>query len=52
MPEKPNDLWQDMRRLSGLYEELMWSNDLHLEFIPDYENNRIIIQPVDRKLDS
>tara|TARA_B100001175_G_scaffold77963_1_gene65140 strand:+ start:1208 stop:1366 length:159 start_codon:yes stop_codon:yes gene_type:complete len=52
MPDKPNDLWQDMQRLSGLYEELMWSHDTHLEFIPDYENNQIIIRPDGRKMGS
>jgi len=37
----PNDLWEDMNRLNALYEELMWSNDDHLEFI--IENGRIVI---------
>ena len=40
-----NDLWEDMDRLNALYEELMWENDLELEFKADYENNRIIIKP-------
>ncbi len=52
MSNKPNDLWQDMERLNSLYEELMWAHDAPLEFIPDYENNRIIIQPVNRKVGS
>ncbi len=48
--EPVNDLYQDMERLNSLYEELMWKHDLHLEFIPDYDNNRIIIQPKNRGL--
>jgi len=39
-----NDLWEDMDRLNALYEELMWSHDEELEFVADYENNRIIIK--------
>ena len=39
-----NDLYEDMDRLNALYEELMWPNDVELEFSADYENNRIIIQ--------
>jgi len=42
-----NDLWEDMDRLNALYEELMWSHDVQLEFKADYDNNRIIIQPLD-----
>ena len=34
-------LWEDMRRLNTLYEELMWSNDDELQFI--IENGRIVI---------
>ncbi len=37
----PNDLYDDMRRLNALYEELMWSNDDELQFI--IENGRIVI---------
>jgi len=53
MSEDPhiNDLYEDMERLNSLYEELMWAHDIPLEFIPDYENNRIIIQPKNRGLD-
>ena len=40
---KVNDLYEDMERLNALYEELMWPNDVDLEFRADYENNRIII---------
>ena len=39
-----NDLYEDMDRLNALYEELMWPNDVELEFSADYENDRIIIQ--------
>ena len=39
-----NDLYQDMDRLNALYEELMWPHDVELEFVADYENNRIIIK--------
>ena len=47
-----NDLYEDMERLNSLYEELMWDVDIPLEFIPDYDNNRIIIQPKNRRLDT
>ena len=40
------DLWDDMARLNALYEELCWNNKDKLEFIPDYDNNRIIIRNV------
>ena len=39
-----NDLWEDMERLNALYEELMWDHEDVLEFVADYENDRIIIQ--------
>tara|TARA_B100000427_G_scaffold310681_1_gene300669 strand:+ start:238 stop:417 length:180 start_codon:yes stop_codon:yes gene_type:complete len=42
--EHINDLWEDMDRLNSLYEELMWGHDDVLEFVPDYENDRIIIK--------
>ena len=42
--EHVNDLWEDMDRLNAMYEELMWDNDDVLEFVADYENNRIIIK--------
>ena len=48
--ESVNDLYQDMERLNALYEELMWSHDVQLDFSADYENNRIIIQVMDDKL--
>ena len=49
--EHVNDLWEDMDRLNSLYEELMWDNDDVLEFIPDYENDRIIIKNKSREMD-
>ena len=42
--EHVNDLYEDMDRLNSLYEELMWDHDDVLEFVPDYENDRIIIK--------
>tara|TARA_B000000557_G_scaffold54249_1_gene41778 strand:- start:120 stop:287 length:168 start_codon:yes stop_codon:yes gene_type:complete len=39
-----NDLWEDMDRLNALYEELMWDNEDILEFVADYDNDRIIIK--------
>ena len=42
--EHVNDLYEDMDRLNSLYEELMWGHDDVLEFVPDYENDRIIIK--------
>ena len=49
--EHVNDLWEDMDRLNSLYEELMWENEDVLEFIPDYENDRIIIKNKSREMD-
>ena len=50
--EEPTDLYEDMRQLNTLYEELCWSHNMPIEFIPDYDNNRIIIQPKNRGLDT
>ena len=47
--EHVNDLWEDIDRLNSLYEELMWDNDDVLEFVPDYKNDRIIIQNKSKK---
>ncbi len=51
LPDEPrwssqhvNDLWEDMDRLNALYEEMMWPHDHELEFVADYQNNRIIIK--------
>ena len=49
--EHVNDLYEDMDRLNSLYEELMWGHDDVLEFVPDYENDRIIIKNKSREMD-
>tara|TARA_S200000501_G_scaffold361546_1_gene389888 strand:+ start:3896 stop:4075 length:180 start_codon:yes stop_codon:yes gene_type:complete len=49
--EHINDLWEDMDRLNAMYEELMWQNDDVLEFVPDYENDRIIIKNKSREME-
>ena len=41
---QPTDLYEDMRRLNSLYEELCWDHTEILEFIPDFKNDRIIIK--------
>ena len=46
-----NDLFEDMDRLNALYEGLMWPHDDVLEFIADYENDRIIIKNRSREMD-
>ena len=43
-PPHVNDLWEDMDRLNLLYEELLWSHDDVIEFVPDYKNDIIIIK--------
>ena len=48
--ETPDQLYVDMSKLNALYEELMWGNQDILEFVADYENNRIIIQVKDTEL--
>ena len=42
--EAPDQLYVDMGKLNALYEELMWDNKDILEFVADYENNRIIVK--------
>ena len=42
--ETPDQLYIDMGKLNALYEELMWGNEDVLEFVADYENNRIIVK--------
>ena len=44
------DLWEDMDRLNAMYEELMWDHMDLLEFVPDYENDRIIIKNKSREM--
>ena len=46
-----NDLYEDMRILNSLYEELMWPHEDVLEFIADYDNDRIIIRNRSREMD-
>ena len=41
---QPTDLYEDMRRLNSLYEELCWDHMDILEFYPDYDNNCIIVR--------
>jgi len=48
--DAPDQLYIDMGKLNALYEELMWGNEDILEFVADYENNRIIIK--NKTLDS
>ena len=44
MNDETPDQYIDMGKLNALYEELMWGNEDILEFVADYENNRIIIK--------
>ena len=48
--DSSDQLYIDMGKLNALYEELMWGNEDILEFVADYENNRIIIK--NKTLDS
>ena len=48
--EHLNDLWEVMDRLNAMYEELMWDHMDLLEFVPDYENDRIIIKNKSREM--
>ena len=48
-PHHINDLWEDMDRLNALYEEMMWAHEDELEFVADYENDRIIIKNKSRE---
>ena len=50
LPEHINNLWEDMDRLNAMYEELMWDHMDLLEFVPDYENDRIIIKNKSREM--
>ncbi len=42
--DRVSDLWDDMGTLNSLYSEMCWKNDEPIEFIPDYENDCIIIR--------
>ena len=44
--ERPADLYEDMMKLNSLYEELCWDHNDILEFVPDYKNNRIIVNNI------
>ena len=37
------DMYDDMRTLNMLYEELCWDHEDELEFTADYVNDRIIV---------
>ena len=50
--EHVNDLWEDMARLNMLYEELCWDHDDVLEFVPDYNEDVIVIRNKSRKKSS
>ena len=43
-PQQPTDMYEDMRRLNSLYEELCWGHKDVLEFYPDYDNNCIVVR--------
>jgi hypothetical protein len=47
-----NNLWEDMARLNMLYEELCWDHDDVLEFVPDYNEDVIVIRNKSRKKSS
>ena len=47
-----NDLWEDMARLNMLYEELCWDHDDVLEFVPDSNEDVIVIRNKSRKKSS
>lgn len=47
-----NDLWEDMARLNMLYKELCWNHDDVLEFVPDYNEDVIVIRNKSRKKSS
>jgi len=42
--ENTTDVYEDMRRLNAMYEEMCWGWGDVLEFVADYENNQIIIK--------
>ena len=42
--DKPTDLYQDMQTLNSLYAELMWDTTAAVDFVADYEHDRIIIR--------
>ena len=44
MDERPSDMYQEMKKLNMLYEEMCWDYDDIIEFYPDYDSNTIIIR--------
>lgn len=44
----PSDLYDDMRTLNMLFEELCWDHEDELEFVADYVNDCIIIKNKNR----
>ena len=47
-----SDMYEDMGKLNALYAELMWDHEDELEFVPDYNNDRIIIYNKSRSGDN
>ncbi len=45
-----NDLYEDMRILNSLYEELMWDHDDELQFT--IEGDKIVITNAERMYDA
>ena len=45
-------MYEDMGKLNALYAELMWDHEAELEFVPDYNNDRIIIYNKSRSGDN
>ena len=45
-------MYEDMGKLNALYAELMWDHEDELEFVPDYNNDRIIIYNKSRQGDN
>ena len=45
-------MYEDMGKLNALYAELMWDHEDELEFVPDYNNDRIIIYNKSRSGDN
>jgi len=42
--EQVTDVYEDMRRLNAMYEEMCWGWGEELEFFADYKNDCIIIK--------
>ena len=48
MDERPSDMYQDMKKLNMLYEEMCWDNDDIIEFYPDYDGCLLYTSPSPR----